>query len=393
MDRQVSYNGPLSSSPLPYNFPASQPSTLMNHPLPQKPPISMHFHAYTPPARKPASPCNMAAQHVGRGKSILANNDRESPFERHHATASSIGVFSGPHIESVISPSSEGSYRSTASYYPRLLSVILPRPDTIPGLENECDKTSSIDSDGDDLPHPDKLFSWIWNNSDAESCKASAALQNVDDRPCLDETSSTTSEGRCIGLSCESLPGDADDADDDRNDDIHPTKHLSDGSEGGLSDTLGPKGLLSSCQLVEEPQITFSGCRGPQPVTETTVCSPSKNSRSKRHSRKKPAHAVLGYAELAAGGGPRTRARARAEASASFLSCRRSRPYSDAEDELLCELVNRKLQWEQIEEEFGRRFAGRDRKSLQGRWSRNLKFVTRSAKCLTKLRGARDGAP
>ncbi|KAL4936187.1 hypothetical protein BDV06DRAFT_111890 [Aspergillus oleicola] len=370
MDRQVSYNGPLSSSPLPYNFPASQPSTLMNHPLPQKPPISMHFHAYTPPARRPASPCNMAAQHVGRGKSILANNDREGPFEHHHATASSIGVFSGPHIESVISPSSE---------------------DTIPGLENDCDKTSSIDSVGDDLPHSDKLFSWILNNSDAESCKASAALQNVDDRPCLDETSSTTSEGRCIGLSCESLPGDADDADDDRNDDIHPTKHLSDGSEGGLSDTLGPKGLLSSCQLVEEPQTTFSGCRGPQPVTETTVCSPSENSRSKRHSRKKPAYIVLGYAELAAGRGPRTRARARAEASASFLSCRRSRPYSDAEDELLCELVNRKLQWEQIEEEFGRRFAGRDRKSLQGRWSRNLKFVTRSAKCLT-TRGARDGA-
>ncbi|KAL4980566.1 hypothetical protein BDW66DRAFT_35052 [Aspergillus desertorum] len=51
----------------------------------------------------------------------------------------------------------------------------------------------------------------------------------------------------------------------------------------------------------------------------------------------------------------------------------------------------RKLQWEEIEKEFGQRFPGRDRKSLQGCWSRNLKFVNPSAKCL-RTRGARNGA-
>jgi hypothetical protein len=157
-----------------------------------------------------------------------------------------------------------------------------------------------------------------------------------------------------------------------------------------LSDILGPKVSIASRQLVEVSQIPFSGFRGPQPVTETTLCSPSV-SRSKRRSRKRPTRALLGLAELAADRGPRTRARTRAEACRSSPSRQQARPYSVAEDELLRELMHRKLRWEEIEEEFGRRFARKDRKSLQGRWSRNLKFVTPSAKCL-KTRGARNGA-
>ncbi|KAL2868389.1 uncharacterized protein BJX67DRAFT_350668 [Aspergillus lucknowensis] len=113
----------------------------MNHPLPPKPPISMYFHTYTPPARKPATALgNMAAQHVDHGKSIPVNNNRERPFAHHHATASSIGVLSSPYIESIIHLSSK---------------------DMIPRLENNCDKTSNINNNGDNLPHPDKLFSWI----------------------------------------------------------------------------------------------------------------------------------------------------------------------------------------------------------------------------------------
>jgi hypothetical protein len=54
MDRQVSYNDPLSYIPLPCTFPVSRSSIPMNHPLPPKPPISTYFHVYTP-ARKPAT--------------------------------------------------------------------------------------------------------------------------------------------------------------------------------------------------------------------------------------------------------------------------------------------------------------------------------------------------
>ncbi|KAL2819831.1 hypothetical protein BJX63DRAFT_363608 [Aspergillus granulosus] len=130
----------------------------------------------------------MAAQHVDHGKSIAMNNNRERRFAHHHASTSSIGAFSHPHIDSVICPSTE---------------------DTIIRLENDYPKTNNID--GDNLPHPDKLFSWIWNNSDTGSCEASVARRSVDDRPSLDKTSSTTSKVRRIDLSGESLPGDAND--------------------------------------------------------------------------------------------------------------------------------------------------------------------------------------
>ncbi|RDH26293.1 hypothetical protein BDQ94DRAFT_164598 [Aspergillus welwitschiae] len=314
MDRQISYNGALTSSSLPCNFPGSRSPTLMKHPLPPKPPISI----------------------------------QNRPFANHHATASSNGVCSSPRADSVIGPSGEGS---------------------VTGLEDDCDETSSINSD--DLLHPDELFSRIPTRSDTDSCEASVAHKNMDSGS---ETSSAASKVRGISVPGESQP---DVADDGRSGEISPMIPLSDGSKSGLSNMLGSEDSMASCQLDEESQVTFSGCRGLQPVTETTVYSPSRISRSKCHRRKEPACSMLGYAELATGRGPRTRARARAEASRSFPSRHRGRPYSDAEDALLRELVYRKLEWEHIEEEFGRRFTGRDLKSLQRRWSRNLKFEAR----------------
>ncbi|KAL3435033.1 hypothetical protein BDV09DRAFT_204355 [Aspergillus tetrazonus] len=351
MNRQVSYNGPMYPAPLPCTFPASRPSILMNHPLPPKPPISMHFRTYTFPARKPETTLyDMAAQHVDHGKPIPLNDDRKRPVAHHHATASSIGELSGPHIDSVICPS---------------------RENTITRLKNG----HNVDGvNGDDLSHPDELFSWIQNNSDARSCEASVAFPSVDDRSGLNETSSTTPNDCGISLSCVSHPGDVDDI---RNDDTDPTKIPSDGSEGDLSGILRP---IASCQPSEESETISSGCSGSQPVTETAACSSFKISRSKCHSRKKPACAFSGYAELAAGRGPRTRARTRAEASDLSSRCRRAQAYSDIEDELLRKLVHKGLSWELIEEEFGRNFAGRDRKSLQGRW-RNLKFAVRPTRC------------
>ncbi|KAL4969336.1 uncharacterized protein BDV14DRAFT_165673 [Aspergillus stella-maris] len=51
MEHQVSYNSPLSAAAFPP----------INYLLPPKPPISMHFHAYTPPALKPVTLiCKMA---------------------------------------------------------------------------------------------------------------------------------------------------------------------------------------------------------------------------------------------------------------------------------------------------------------------------------------------
>jgi hypothetical protein len=90
--------------------------------------------------------------------------------------------------------------------------VILPRPVT--GLENDCDETSSINSD--DLLHPDELFSGIWKRSDAESCEALVAHKTMDNGS---ETSSATSKVRGIGVPGESHP---DVADDGRNDEISP---------------------------------------------------------------------------------------------------------------------------------------------------------------------------
>lgn len=45
-----------------------------------------------------------AAQHVEHGKPISVNNDQNRPFAHHRATASSNGVSSRPHVDSVILP-------------------------------------------------------------------------------------------------------------------------------------------------------------------------------------------------------------------------------------------------------------------------------------------------
>jgi hypothetical protein len=114
-------------SPLPCTFPASRSSIPMNHTLPPKPPISMHFHRYTPPTRKPATTLrDLAAQDVDHGKPIPVNYDPEKSLAHHHATASSIGVLSGPHIDSVSCPSREGSCGSTSSCCPSVCSPPFP---------------------------------------------------------------------------------------------------------------------------------------------------------------------------------------------------------------------------------------------------------------------------
>lgn len=85
-------------------------------------------------------------------------------------------------------------------------------------------------------------------------------------------------------------------------------------------------------------------------------------------------------------GGPRTRARARSEAASkpirdlysSRRSPRRARPYSGVEDDLLRDLMDQGLSWDEVGKSFGQRFAGRDLRSLQMRWSRSLKSTSPS---------------
>ncbi|KAL3469048.1 hypothetical protein BJX99DRAFT_88769 [Aspergillus californicus] len=358
MNRQVSYYGPLPYSPLPCNIPGPRPSSLINHPLPPKPPISMYFHAYTPPARKPVTAlCDMAAQHVDHGQSSPVNNEPKGPY----ATASLVGVWRSLDMESAIYPSSE---------------------DTSPRPENdEFGATGSIN--GDDFPHPDT--SW---DSDTRSCEPSTAPRCADDGPCHDKLSATASEVHGTGSwSCETFVGDTADVDKYG---IGPTKPFTNGSKGGLSDTLVSKTLpASGLMVVEGSQPSLPVCASAEPVAETTMCSTSRISQLNHRNQKKPACTVFRYTEVAVPGGPRTRARARAEAFCSLSSRRRARQFSNAEDELLRELAGKRLAWEQIEEEFGQKFVGRDLKSLQGRWSRKLKFLARPAKQLPAGLGRR----
>lgn len=92
--------------------------------------------------------------------------------------------------------------------------------------------------------------------------------------------------------------------------------------------------------------------------------------------------------------GPRTRTKARAEAatvcefdSSRHPSCR-TRLYSRAEDDLLRNLMDQGLSWDEVEKSFGQRFAGRELRSLQMRWSTILKFTlpSLSTRCSKRKR-------
>ncbi|CAP91174.1 Pc13g01050 [Penicillium rubens Wisconsin 54-1255] len=353
MERQVSYNSPLSAAPPPP----------INHPLPPKPPISMHFHAYTPHSLKPVTPiCEMAAQYVNQGQTISVNNEPKGPSLRRHTTVSSVGVTSSLDMESVIRPFGA---------------------DTSLRLEND-DSGATGSINGDDFPHPDTLWSSVANSrvsSDGPRC--------ADDGSCPDEASATASEDHGTGSwSCGSYTCDTDDVGQYDND---QTKHLTDGRKDGSSDTLGPDTLAASGLLVEESQPSLSGNENTHRVTEISICSTPQIPQPTFRSQKKPACIVSRDTEGAAPGGPRTRARARAEASL-FSVRRRGRPFSAVEDALLRELVGRKLAWERIEQEFGRTFAERGLKSLQGRWSRKLKFLACPAKRTPDALGRRSSS-
>ncbi|KAL4781671.1 hypothetical protein BJX76DRAFT_350001 [Aspergillus varians] len=231
--RPFSCIGPLSSSRLPCTFPASRLSILMNHPLPFKPPISMHFNAYTSSVRKPVTMLN----DIDHDKSNPVNNNWERLFV-HYCAATSFNrllTYKASSIHPVKVCTGPPLFPAPGSY----LSVMLLLPDMITRLVNDHDKASNINTNtNDDLPHSNESFSCIWNCNDAGSCEASATLR-VDNGLDLNETCLTTSKVRGIDLSCERHH-------DDANDHI-AIKYLSDGSKGGMPGTLGSKGLIPAC--------------------------------------------------------------------------------------------------------------------------------------------------
>ncbi|KAE8374692.1 hypothetical protein BDV26DRAFT_34525 [Aspergillus bertholletiae] len=349
MDRQIYYNGPLvtSSSTVPEarfstffpdslwlrSFPSSLTPGTMNHPLPPKPPISKYFfQAYIPRVRDlgilPAKP---TPRRIDCGGCSPVNSEpRFSPGHQLSAIETN-GV--PPTAESLVLPSGEDNFQD---------------------LQSDCDE-SSVDINIDDLPHPDTLFFGVRNNYDAGSRNLSVSPRCVNGEMCYVSTDLATSEVPEAG------PSSSEDHVGANNDIGHVNLILDEG-----------KGC------VPEP--------GPQHSTESTRPDPTH--------RKRPASAAL-ETGIETRSGPRTRARVRAEArdeaSRCFPTSRRVQPYSTAEGELLRKLVVRGLPWEQIENEFGQVFARRNARSLQMRWSRNLKFAVRPGR-LSKRGRANDGA-
>ncbi|KAA8650294.1 uncharacterized protein ATNIH1004_002977 [Aspergillus tanneri] len=207
MNRQTSYNGPLvmslslvpkpqygtapfPRSSLPSSFSSSIPSGPMNHPLPPKPPTPRYFfHEYTPRAG------NVGTTPPVRdvGESHLADNSFKLTFSDYEASASKIRTLDSLKTEDVSLPSGE---------------------DTSQEYESDCNETSSVNIDIDDLPHPDTLFSWAQSH-DTWSCKSSAPTGSLDDG--IGRTNQVTSETPRTGPSSRESPGHANDSykDDD----------------------------------------------------------------------------------------------------------------------------------------------------------------------------------
>ncbi|KAB8261534.1 hypothetical protein BDV32DRAFT_37626 [Aspergillus pseudonomiae] len=287
MDRQISYNGPLVTSPpvpksqsstlrfpyspLPRSFPSSLTSTsgTMNHPLPPKPPISKSFfHAYIP--RVPCVrdlgilPGNPTTRRIDRGECLPVNSGPK--FYSGHQPSTIETNCTPPTAESVALPSGEDSFQE---------------------LKSDCDEMSSVNINIDDFPHPDTLFFFgARNNDDSRSHKSSVSPRCVGDGICHVATNPATSE----------VPVDA------NHDGSHVNRILNE-AKGCVPDvTRLEKGTLAH-QLAEK-QLPRSGIRH---STECTRLDPA--------GRKRPASAAL-ETGIETASGPRTRARVRAEARA-----------------------------------------------------------------------------
>jgi hypothetical protein len=237
--------------------------------------------------------------------------------------------------------------------------------------------TSSLGSDNADPPRPETIL--YAQNHDPFGRKSSFLPRCADNGLCHADANPVSEVPESPPSTVKSS-GDASVSDKD-DDGLMDRCMLHDGAKGLLA-VPRSKVQTSSGQVAETspPQLSR---RVIQHATSSSLYI--KVERSKPSSRKRPSCIALETDEKASG--PRIRARARAEASeASEASsplpiARSARPYSAAEDDILQILVARGLAWEEIEKEFGLRFAKRTMRSLQMRWSRKLKLTAPSTRC------------
>jgi hypothetical protein len=253
-------------------------------------------------------------------------------------------------------------------------------PDTIQGLESDCEVTSSFSCDDADPPCPE-TFSRVQNH-DPFGRKSSFSPRCADDHADANPVSEVPeTPPSTIGSSGGASVSDKDDG-------LLSRRLLYEGEEGLLD--VPRSEVQPSFEHVTEtspPQLDHQVAQG---ITSSSLYIKVDSARSGPASRKRPASAALETDGEASG--PRTRARARAEAREEFSSLptsRGARPYSAAEDEVLQILVARGLAWEEIEKEFGLRFAKRTSRSLQMRWSRNLKLTAPSTRSSKRKRSRR----
>ncbi|RHZ43721.1 SANT/Myb-like DNA-binding domain-containing protein [Aspergillus thermomutatus] len=263
--------------------------------------------------------------------------------------------------------------------------ISLPSEDTIQGPESDCEVTSSFSFDDADPPQPE-TFSRVQNH-DPFGRKSSFSPRCADDGLCHADANLVSEVPETPPSTIKSSGGaSVSDKDDDG---LLSRCMLYEGEEG-LLDVPRSEVQLSFEHVAETspPQLDHQVAQG---ITSSSLYSKVDSTRSNPTSQKRPASATLETDGEASG--PRTRARARAraeasEASSSLPTPRSARPYSAAEDEVLQKLVARGLAWEEIEKEFGLRFAKRTSRSLQMRWSRNLKLTAPSTRCSKRKRSS-----
>ncbi|KAB8227553.1 uncharacterized protein BDW43DRAFT_316728 [Aspergillus alliaceus] len=288
------------------------------------------------------------AQRLHRGKCAPMSSESKFSSLGHQASAGALGA---PKTENMVPQSGE---------------------DTSQEFQNHLSDTGDADIDIDDLPHPDTLFFWARNNGDAGSRQLSVTPRCGNDRILHVVSKSATSEvSDADSSSSESPVNDNDDA-------SHMNRTLDEG-EGCQSDVTRlrayPFSPQSTGQQLLQPGIKhYTEKARPNPASRNILASAVLKNESKTTC------------------GPLTRARARAKALCTFPTSRKTQPYSAIEDDRLRELVEKGLTWEQIWMISGQQFAGRTLRSLQMRWSRNLRYTTPLVKRSQRRRGATDRA-
>ncbi|KAK9646498.1 hypothetical protein HCH54_005238 [Aspergillus fumigatus] len=253
--------------------------------------------------------------------------------------------------------------------------------DTIQGLGSDCEVTSSFSVEIADLSRPGTFL--LAQNRDPCERELSVSPKCADDGIFHADVNPASEAPETPSGISERSGGDGM---IDKDGNGHRRRCMLHEGEEGLLDIPRSKMQPSFGQLAEtSPRLPNRQVT--EHATLSSMCIKVESARSKVTNRKRPALAALETDGKASG--PRTRARARAEASSSVPNPRGTRPYSAAEDGILQKLVARGLAWDEIEKEYGLRFAKRTSRSLQMRWSRTQKLTAPWTRCSKRKKSSR----